>query len=303
MKNTSVIQSLTTKKLISPPTWLPASVQYETMMGSVAYGVSSDTSDTDIYGFCMPPQELVFPHLGGEIPGFGTQIQRFEQFQIHHILDKSAMGGTGREYDLQIFSIVKYFQLLMENNPNMIDSIFTHPTCVLHSTQIGDLVRENRKIFLHKGSWHKFKGYAYAQLHKMDIKNPQEGSKRSELIDKFGFDVKYAYHIVRLVGEVEQILTEHDIDLQRNHEQLKAIRRGEWTVEQIKAFFTEKEKALESVYHSSTLPYKPDEPKIKQLLLQCLEIHYGSLDKAVATQSGERDLLRQIKLLCEKASV
>jgi uncharacterized protein len=163
----STIQALTDKKLIAPPKWLPNSVQYETMMGSVAYGVSSDTSDTDIYGFCMPPQELVFPHLAGEIPGFGTQIQRFEQFQIHHIMDKSVMGGAGREYDLQIFAIVKYFQLLMENNPNMIDSIFTPVSCVLHSTQIGNLVRENRKIFLHKGSWHKFKGYAYSQIHKI----------------------------------------------------------------------------------------------------------------------------------------
>ena len=303
MKSNSVIQILTTKKLISPPTWLPQSVQYETMMGSVAYGVSSDTSDTDIYGFCMPPQELVFPHLGGEIPGFGTQIQRFEQFQIHHIRDKDAMVGVGREYDLQIFSLVKYFQLLMENNPNMIDSIFTPPNCVLHSMPIGDLVRENRKIFLHKGAWHKFKGYAYAQLHKMDIKNPQEGSKRSELIAQFGFDVKFAYHVVRLVGEVEQILTEQDIDLQRNNEQLKAIRRGEWTIEQIKNYFTEKEQALESLYHSSPLPYKPDEPRIKTLLLQCLEMYYGSLEKAVATQGNERELLRQIKILCEKASV
>jgi uncharacterized protein len=299
----STIQALTDKKLISPPTWLPNSVQYETMMGSVAYGVSSDTSDTDIYGFCMPPKELVFPHLAGEIPGFGTQIQRFEQFQIHHIMDKSAMGGTGREYDLQIFSIVKYFQLLMENNPNMIDSVFTPQTCVLHSTQIGNLVRKNRKIFLHKGAWHKFKGYAYSQIHKMEIKNPQTGSKRAELIDTFGFDVKFAYHVVRLVNEVEQILTEHDMDLQRNNEQLKAIRRGEWTAEQVKVFFTDKEKALEEVYHKSTLPYKPDEPKIKQLLLECLEIHYGSLEKAVANPSQERDLLRQIKILCEKASL
>jgi uncharacterized protein len=299
----STIQTLTQKKLIAPPSWLPGSVQYETMMGSVAYGVSSDTSDTDIYGFCMPPKELVFPHLGGEIPGFGTQIQRFEQFQIHHILDKDALGGKGREYDLQIFSIVKYFQLLMENNPNMIDSIFTPISCVLHSTQIGNLVRENRKIFLHKGAWHKFKGYAYSQIHKMEIKTPQKGSKRADLIEIFGFDIKFAYHVVRLVNEVEQILTEQDIDLQRNNEQLKAIRRGEWTPEQIKVFFTEKEKSLEAVYHTSTLPYKPDEPKIKQLLLECLEIHYGSLEKAVANPSHERDLLRQIKQLCEKAAL
>lgn len=142
---------------------------YATYMGSVAYGVSDLGSDVDIYGFCIPPKELIFPHLGGEIPGFGAQIQRFEQWQQHHIKDVS----TEKEYDFSIFSIVKYCQLCMENNPNMIDSLFTPRTCIIHSTAISEHLRENRKFFLHKGAYHKFKGYAYSQMHKMDIKNPE----------------------------------------------------------------------------------------------------------------------------------
>ena len=34
---------------LHPPSWLPDNLCYETMMGSVAYGVSSDTSDVDVY--------------------------------------------------------------------------------------------------------------------------------------------------------------------------------------------------------------------------------------------------------------
>jgi predicted nucleotidyltransferase len=303
MSKSSVVEQLTTKKLLQPPKWLPSSVAYETIMGSVAYGVESDTSDMDVYGFCIPHKESIFPHLSGEIPGFGRQIQRFEQFQQHHIQDADALGGKGREYDLTIFSIVKYFQLAMENNPNVIDSLFTPVRCVLHSNQIGQMVRERRRDFLHKGAWHKFKGYSYSQLHKMDIKTPQEGSKRAANVEQFGFDVKFAYHVVRLLDEVEQILVEGDIDLERNREQLKAIRRGEWTVEQIRDFFTRKEKDLEAAYASSTLPHTPDEAKIKQLLLDCLEQHFGSLSQAVVIPTQERDLLRQIKELCEKAGV
>ena len=68
----STLQRLTDRGLIRPPRWLPGSVQYETIMGSVAYGVSSDTSDMDVYGWAIPPKDDVFPHLRGEIPGFGT---------------------------------------------------------------------------------------------------------------------------------------------------------------------------------------------------------------------------------------
>ena len=37
----STLQHLSDRGLIKPPRWLPGSVQYETIMGSVAYGVSS----------------------------------------------------------------------------------------------------------------------------------------------------------------------------------------------------------------------------------------------------------------------
>jgi len=96
----SSVQRLHASGLIRPPKWLPADVAYETIMGSMARGVSSDTSDMDVYGFCIPPKDRVFPHLAGEIPGFGRQIQRFEQYQQHHVSDPSALGGHGRMYDL-----------------------------------------------------------------------------------------------------------------------------------------------------------------------------------------------------------
>jgi uncharacterized protein len=198
---------------------------------------------------------------------------------------------------------VKFFQLAMDNNPNIVDSLFTPRECVLHCSPIGERVREKRRIFLHRGAWHKFKGYSYAQVHKMELKNPEEGSKRAKNIEDFGFDVKYAYHVVRLLDEIEQILTLGDLDLQRDRERLKAIRRGEWTLEQVKEFFVTKEKELESAYTASKLPHGPDEAAIKTLLLECLEMQYGSLESAIALPNQERALLAQIKTLCEQAGV
>ena len=109
----------------------------------------------------------------------------------------------------------------------------------------------------------------------MDNKNPV--GKRKELVDEFGYDVKFAYHLVRLLLEVEQILTEETLNLERDREQLKAIRRGQWTEGEIRAFFALKESALESFYTESKLPWSADEAAIKNLLVECLEMHYGSL--------------------------
>jgi hypothetical protein len=83
----SLIDRLMSKQLIHPPPFLKDNVHYEVLMGSVAYGVSTDTSDMDIYGFCIPPKHIIFPHLTGVIKGFGNQGPNFEQWQQHSIID------------------------------------------------------------------------------------------------------------------------------------------------------------------------------------------------------------------------
>lgn len=292
----NLIERLHSKGLIKPPPFVIGGTMYLTIMGSVAYGVSNDTSDMDVYGFCIPPKDVIFPHLRGDIPGFGTHAPRFDQFQQHHVLEKDHR----KEYDLSVYNIIKYFQLVMDNNPNMVDSLFTPQNCVLLSTKISDHIRDNRKVFLNKKCWHTFKGYSYSQMHKMRIKEPDESSKRYASIQKHGYDVKFAYHVVRLLNEVEQLMIEGDLDLQRNNEQLKSIRRGEWTMEQIEQYFVHKEKTLEEVYAKSILPERPREADVKKILLECLEERFGSLDGMIETQDHYRNILRQIQKLVEK---
>jgi len=336
----SIVDKLTSRGLITPPSHLKTNIHFEVMMGSIAYGCSNDASDCDVYGFSIPPKDVIFPHLSGYIIGFGRQPKKFEQYQQHHIKDET----FNKEYDITIYNIIKYFQLVMNNNPNMIDSLFVPRRCILHSTQVGEHVRENRRLFLTKRSWHTFKGYAYSQLNKAKNKNVhhfielcktynidyhmsiedfdeipysndvvqkfkslyakvyQSGkpTKRMDAIAKHGYDVKFAYHIVRLLNEVEQILVEGDLDIQRNREQLKSIRRGDWTLEQIEKYFEEKELELEKLYTSSTLRHSPDEEGIKKLLIECLEMHYGSLDKCIVQQDEALTTLRAIQHLTDK---
>lgn len=268
-------------------------------MGSTAYGVSHDDSDVDIYGFAIPPREHSFPHMAGHIQGFDDEPSPFTHFQQHHIQDKSAQGGRGVGYDLTIYSIIRYFRLLTDGNPNIIDSLFVPRRCVVYSTQIGELVRENRKLFLNKGCWATFKGYAYSQIHKMKTKQPE--GKRVELIEQYGYDVKFAYHVVRLLNEVEQIMAEGDIELDRNREQLKAIRRGVWTQQQVESYFHDKEKYLEELYTKSDLPIKADSAIIKNLLLNCLEQHYGSLANCLSTPDRYSKALDDIQAILDGA--
>ena len=289
----SLLRPAVDRGLLTGPAFVAGGLQYEVVLGSIAYGVSDDRSDLDVYGFCVPPRDEVFPHLRGEIVGFDRARKRFEQLQQHHVHDPSAAGGKGQTYDFTIYSIVKFFRMCADSNPNIVDCLFAPRRCVLYTTAVGELVREKRRLFLHRGAWQRFKGYAYQQMHKIRIKKPE--GKRREMVEKFGYDVKFGYHIVRLLGEVEQILTEHDLDLERNREQLKAIRRGEWSLERLEGWFADKERQLEDIAARSTLPDTADHDAIKSLLLQCLEMHYGSLDPSVVRPDELADALRSIR--------
>ena len=295
----NLIEKLEKRKLISPPRWLGCNTAFLTIFGSMAYGCNENESDVDVVGFCIPPKEQVFPHLAGHIPGFGRQAPHFEQYLQHHIEDKDA----GKSYDLTVYSIVKYFQLLMDNNPNIIDSLFIPRECIILSTQIAEKVRENKHLFLHKGLKHKYSGYAYSQLNKINSKEPVEG-KRKELVDKFGYDTKFAMHLVRLINYAEELLTTGDLDMRRNSEMLKHIRRGGWTKEELIKWFSSKEKELDNLYkNNTTLPHKPEEEKIKSLLIECLSMQYQNLQDCLIIPEKEKKALEEIKSIISKYGV
>lgn len=158
----NIIVSLAEKGLIKPPKWLPDNINYLTRTGSYSYEVSTDESDIDIVGFCIPRKEILFKHLTGVIDGFGPKQDVFEQYQQHQIKDDD------KSYDITVYNIVKYFQLCAHNNPNMIDTLYTKQHCLLATTSIGNMVRDNRDLFLTKNSYHTFKGYAWSQISKSE---------------------------------------------------------------------------------------------------------------------------------------
>lgn len=283
----NIVQKLTKQKIITPPEFLPLNTHLLVTMGSIAYGVGTATSDHDVMGFCIPPKGYLFPNLAGYIPGFGHNPLVFEQYQQHGIrTDK-------KEYDFSIYSIVKYFELCRQNNPNMIDSLYVAEDCILFCTNIGRMVLDNRSLFLSKEVWRKFRGYAYSQLHALDSTNAT--GKRADSIAKHGYDLKAAYHTVRLLSEVEQLLEYGDMDLRQDKEVLKSIRKGHWTKEQILQFFDTKTKGLEVLYNQSKLPTRPDEARLRQLLIDCLEAHYGNLNSVIGKPDEYKVMVDKIR--------
>lgn len=293
-------------RLPEKPGWLEDGVVYLTATGSVSYGCSTDESDADVVGVCVPPKRYLWPK--GEIQGFSTPGPRFDVWQRHHV-DTTGQWGDRKSADFAIYSIAKFCRLAMDNNPNAVDILFAPEDCILVSSQAWGVIRDSRRIFLHKGSYHKFRGYAHSQLAKIrtkdDLGNIDKIGNRRAIIERYGYDTKFAYHVVRLALECEQILVGGDLDLRRDREMYKAVRRGEWTLDELKAWWARYEPHLDGLYRSSQLPHSADEGAIKDLLVRAISCHYGTVPEEASDDTKriarQREALAKIGALAEIA--
>lgn len=297
---------------------------YTVLIGSQMYGASmgDNNSDHDIVSVFIPRQVDAFPHLNGKIFGYDfpsdESRKKKETKVIHHIHDNS----EGKEYDFSFHSIIKFMYLLQNSNPNILESIFVSQDCILHNTEIGQRFIDNRHKFLSRKCYASFRGYAYRNMSRyVNVQIPKtveeakavlpqditfdkvldlddvpdifhkmkEESNRNKYFFDYGYDVKGAYHVVRLLLQCEQILKDNDLRLRENSELLKSIRRGEWSKEKLTKFADEKLIALEKLFQETKIIKEPDSVFCKNLLVTALEHHYGSIDKLVSSYKENQD--------------
>jgi hypothetical protein len=96
---------------------------------------------------------------------------------------------------------------------------------------------------------------------------------RAALEEKFGYDTKHAYHLVRLIRMCRETLLTGKVIVKRpDREELLSIRNGAWTYDQLIEFADSEEKSLSEIYNSSNvLPKTPDRNKIEQLCVELVE--------------------------------
>lgn len=91
--------------------------------------------------------------------------------------------------------------------------------------------------------------------------------------EKFGFDLKYALHLVRLIKVCREVLTTGKLIVKRpDAKQLLEIREGKWTYDQVVEFAEKEEVELQKLYNECTLlPKLPDFTFLDNLCIEIVE--------------------------------
>lgn len=277
--------------------WFKDNQLLETIMGSQAYGCQNKDSDIDFISIVMPKHEHLFPQQYGYILGFDS-YPKWQSSELKGI-DKKVVIAE-KEIEGEWVSLVNFFyKIAYKGSPNLVEVLFAKRHLVTFGNEYGWRLRDNRHKFLSMRIFHSFKGYCFQQLQRIKkcyITGRIDNKTRTELIAKFKYDVKMASHSLRLLDQIEQIITTGDLDLMRNREEVKAMRNGEWgPFEKFEKYVLDRLKVLEELALKKTvLPYRPPYEELKVLLLSMIEDYYGSVDKMIVPEKPNVSCLENI---------
>ena len=146
--------------------------------------------------------------------------------------------------------------------------IFIEPKFVQISTPISQELTNNRCLFMTKMIGYSFGGYANQQRKILETKRENK-TGRISLVEKFGYDTKFAAHMVRLFRSGSEALLTGYLQVYRSDkEELLSIRSGLYTYEDFLKMADEEEIKFNEAWEKSKLPEKPDFEKINRLLIK-----------------------------------
>jgi hypothetical protein len=162
----------------------PHTVILQGLVGSQVHGLNVlGHDDRDEMGICVEPID----HFFGLRP-------RFEQW-IYRTQPEGHRSGPG-DLDLTVYSLAKWARLAINGNPTILTLLFIPEYALMVQTDAGTWLRDHVHLFVGTNIFGPYLGYLRAQRHRLmdKVKMPN----RPELIEAYGFDTKYAGHLLRL---------------------------------------------------------------------------------------------------------
>lgn len=222
--------------------------------GSLSHGTAGDViDDIDIFGVFMAGPEHYFG------------LSKIEQI---------IRAPVNSKFDVTIYELQKFMRLLLKQNPNIISILWLPENMYIQRNSWGRSLIENREKLLSKQLHKTFCGYAMGQLHRMTRMNTDQayqGKKRRERFEKFHYDCKNASHLIRLLRMgIEALLTKEINVYRHDASQLKEIKEGKWTLEQVENEAKRLLPLLDESLVKSELPSKVDFDFAQDLLIKAV---------------------------------
>ncbi|MGW1600040.1 nucleotidyltransferase domain-containing protein [Streptomyces eurythermus] len=205
---------------------------YACVMGSRAFGLATDASDTDRRGVFLAPTPLFW---------------RFDKPPTH-------VEGPGEERFS--WELERFCELALRGNPNILECL--HSPLVEHVDDTGRELLSLRGAFLSRQVHDTFTRYALGQRKRLDADVRATGAPRW----------KHAMHLLRLLTSARDLLRtgELRVDVGELREPLLAVKRGEVPWARVQEWMVRLAGETEEALRGGPLPAEPDRARVAAFL-------------------------------------
>jgi predicted nucleotidyltransferase len=207
---------------------------YRCMVGSRAYGLDTEASDTDYRGIYLAPAELQWSLFGAP-----------EQFE-----DNATQSCY---WELQ-----KFLTMALKANPNILECLYS--PMVEKVTPLGEELLAVRQRFLSQMIFQTFNGYAMSQFKKIEQDRRNHGEVRW----------KHAMHLLRLLltGAATLRTGTVPVRVEANRDRLLTVKRGALLWAEVDAWRKELHRDFELALAKTKLPERPDYEAANRFLIK-----------------------------------
>ncbi|MFJ3928145.1 DNA polymerase beta superfamily protein [Streptomyces sp. NPDC090022] len=207
---------------------------YSCVMGSRAFGLATETSDTDLRGVYLAPTPLFW---------------RFDKPPTH------VDGPLEEQFS---WELERFCALALKANPNVLECLHSPLAEVL--TPVGEELRALRDAFLSREAHTTFTRYAVSQRAKLETDVRLHGGPRW----------KHAMHLVRLLISCRDLLRTGrlTIDAGEHRDRLLAVKHGELPWERVESWMATLTAETEAALATTPLPAAPDHARVQDFLVR-----------------------------------
>ncbi len=207
---------------------------YGCVMGSRAFGLATESSDTDRRGVFLAPTRLFW---GFDKPPTHVEGPREEEFS---------------------WELERFCQLALRANPTVLECL--HSPFVERIDATGTELVTLRGAFLSRQAHRTFSGYAVGQLKQLRADVRQHGVPRW----------KHAMHLLRLLACARDLLRTGvlTLDVGPAREELLAVKRGEVAWDAVERRMAQLSEEADAAVSGSPLPAEPDRARVADFLFR-----------------------------------
>ena len=209
-------------------------VIYRCVIGSRAYGLASEGSDTDRRGIYLPPAEL--------------------HWSLHGVPEQLESDATQEVY----WELQKFIILALKANPNVLECLYT--PLVETVTPLAQELLAAREMFLSRLVYQTYNGYVMSQFKKMQADIRNHGQVKW----------KHVMHLIRLLLSGITVLREGlvSVSVGEHREKLLAIRAGQISWDETERWRLALHQEFDAAFAQTRLPERPDYERANVYLLK-----------------------------------